>query len=79
VTPVPRDGLRPVAGIDTDGAPTVPVGSTLREALAEMLARGSELVLVRDGEQTLGALTADDVRVALAAADATSDATTSTK
>ena len=42
--------------------------STLREALAEMLAQEAGMVLVQDGETTLGALTAEDVRVALAAA-----------
>jgi osmoprotectant transport system ATP-binding protein len=69
VTPVPRDRLRPVDGLTVDRAPSVPVESTLREALAEMLAEEAELVLVKDGETTLGALTAEDVRVALAAAD----------
>jgi len=71
VTPVPRDGLRQVDSLEADGAPSVPIGSTLREALAEMLAAESQLVLVRDGDKTLGALTAEDVRMALAAADAT--------
>jgi len=71
VTPVPRDRLRQVDSLEADGAPSVPIGSTLREALAEMLAAESQLVLVRDGDKTLGALTAEDVRMALAAADAT--------
>jgi osmoprotectant transport system ATP-binding protein len=70
VTPIPRDGLRDASTVDgANGAPSVRSDATLREALAEMLARGSELVLVRDGEEFLGALTAEDVRAALAAAD----------
>jgi osmoprotectant transport system ATP-binding protein len=66
VTPIDRDRLRPLDGLPIDGAPTVPVESTLREALAEMLAEEAELVLVKDGATILGALTAEDVRVALA-------------
>ena len=68
VTPISRDRLRPVDGLEVNGAPAVPVKSTLREALAEMLAQEAGMVLVQDGETTLGALTAEDVRVALAAA-----------
>jgi osmoprotectant transport system ATP-binding protein len=71
VTPVPREGLRPLSSVDADGAPRVDADATLREALAEMLAQGSELVLVHDDGTVLGALTADDVRAALAAVDAT--------
>jgi osmoprotectant transport system ATP-binding protein len=71
VTPVPRTGLRPLSSVDADGAPRVAADATLREALAEMLAEGSQLVIVHDGGEALGALTADDVRAALAAVDAT--------
>jgi osmoprotectant transport system ATP-binding protein len=71
VTPVPRDGLRDVSTLpaaDADGAPRVTASATLREALAEMLAAGSDAVLVTDGDGVIGALTAEDVRAALAAA-----------
>jgi osmoprotectant transport system ATP-binding protein len=66
VTPVPRTGLRPLSTVDD--MPSVAVTATLREALAEMLATGHEQVVVRDGETALGALTAEDVRAALAEA-----------
>ncbi|WP_238015514.1 ABC transporter ATP-binding protein [Dactylosporangium sp. AC04546] len=68
VTPIPRDGLRPV-GEAGEGAPTVPVTATLREAFGAMLAEGHGAVVVVDGGSPLGALTAADVQVALAAVD----------
>jgi osmoprotectant transport system ATP-binding protein len=68
VTPVPRTGLRPLSAVDgADSAPSVSADATLREALGEMLATGHGLVVVRDGETALGALTAEDVRAALPA------------
>jgi osmoprotectant transport system ATP-binding protein len=71
VTPVPRTGLRALSEVDGAGdTPAVPIDATLREALAAMLAHGNGLVVVRDGETALGALTAEDIRAALAAADA---------
>jgi osmoprotectant transport system ATP-binding protein len=73
VTPIPRSTLRPLSTLDggryPSTLPSVPAGATLREALAAMLADRSEAVVVRDGDAELGALTADDVRAALAAAE----------
>jgi CBS domain-containing protein len=59
--------LATASGVDGD-VPSVSIDATLREALAEMLASGHSLVAVRDGETVLGALTAEDIRAALAAA-----------
>ncbi|MEU7871176.1 ABC transporter ATP-binding protein [Dactylosporangium sp. NPDC049140] len=67
VTPIPADGLRPVAEAG-DGAPVVSSGATLREAFGAMLAAGRGAVVVRDGDSPIGALTAADVQVALASA-----------
>ena len=67
VTPVPLDGLRPVAEAGED-APVVTVGASLREALGAMLAAGKGAVVVRDGDTPVGALTAADVQVALSTA-----------
>ncbi|WP_432834438.1 ABC transporter ATP-binding protein [Dactylosporangium sp. CA-092794] len=67
VTPIPVDGLRPVAEAGA-GAPVVAVGATLREAFGAMLAAGRGAVVVRDGDAPVGALTAADVQVALASA-----------
>ncbi|MEV8513397.1 ABC transporter ATP-binding protein [Dactylosporangium sp. NPDC051484] len=73
VTPIPTDGLRPVAEAG-DGAPVVAAGATLREAFGAMLAAGRGAVVVRDGDSPLGALTAADVQVALASAGVDSSA-----
>ncbi|MER7002271.1 ABC transporter ATP-binding protein [Dactylosporangium sp. NPDC000555] len=73
VTPIPSDGLRPVAEAG-DGAPVVAAGATLREAFGAMLAAGHGAVVVRDGDSPLGALTAADVQVALASAGVDSPA-----
>ncbi|MER7275793.1 ABC transporter ATP-binding protein [Dactylosporangium sp. NPDC000244] len=67
VTPIPSDGLRPVAEAGDD-APVVSSGATLREAFGAMLAAGRGAVVVRDGDSPIGALTAADVQVALASA-----------
>ncbi|GAA4246870.1 ABC transporter ATP-binding protein [Dactylosporangium darangshiense] len=67
VTPIPRDGLRPVAEAG-EGAPEVPASATLREAFGAMLAAGRGAVVVRDTDGAIGALTAADVQVALASA-----------
>ncbi|MEV6925475.1 ABC transporter ATP-binding protein [Dactylosporangium sp. NPDC051485] len=67
VTPIPTDGLRPVAQAG-EGAPVVAAGATLREAFGAMLAAGRGAVVVQDGDTPLGALTAADVQVALASA-----------
>ncbi|MFG2037724.1 ABC transporter ATP-binding protein [Dactylosporangium sp. NPDC048998] len=73
VTPIPSDGLRPVAEAGA-GAPVVTAGATLREAFGAMLAAGRGAVVVRDGDSPLGALTAADVQVALASAAVDSSA-----
>jgi osmoprotectant transport system ATP-binding protein len=67
VTPIPADGLRPVAEAGDD-APVVAAGASLREAFGAMLAAGKGAVVVRDGDTPIGALTAADVQVALSAA-----------
>jgi osmoprotectant transport system ATP-binding protein len=60
VTPLPAR-LRP-APADVDGAPSVPTGATLRDALAMLLDTHAELVVVRDESGTVkGALTAQDI------------------
>ena len=66
VTGVPREGLRALLGEEHTAWPTVAVSATLRDALAAMLRVGTPGVVVRDGKTLLGALTAEDVRGALA-------------
>ena len=66
VTPVPRTDLREPTAEDLATWPAVAVDATLRDALAAMLGGGVAGVIVRDGDLPLGALTADDVRAALA-------------
>ncbi|MEU7824340.1 ATP-binding cassette domain-containing protein [Catellatospora sp. NPDC049133] len=64
VTPIPREGLRPLP----DGArqaPSVPVDGTLRDALAALLEGDTGWVVVRDGLDPLGILTPEDVYAVL--------------
>jgi CBS domain-containing protein len=67
VTPIPREGLRPLSDEDTyaDGQPAVPVTGTLQDALAALLGSDSGRVVVRDGDRPIGALTPDDIHRAL--------------
>ncbi len=69
VTAIPRDRLQPLNGA-ADGLPSVPADATLRVAFGAMLAAGTGSVVVRDGDQPLGLLSAADVQVALAEVDA---------
>ena len=68
VTPIPRDRLHPLDGAPGD-LPTVPAGATLRVAFGAMLAAGAGAVVVRDGDEPIGVLSAADVQVALAEVD----------
>ncbi len=65
VTPIPVDSLVPTS--DVDGRPVVSASANLREALSTMLDAGRTEVLVRDGGNTLGVLTAEGVWAAVAA------------
>jgi len=69
VTPIPVAALRPESSVDGAGAPSVPAGATLREALAAMLGAGAGAVLVHDGGRVIGALTPDDIHRVLREAD----------
>lgn len=69
VTPIPRDRLQPLNGAGGD-LPAVSADATLRIAFGAMLAAGAGAVVVRDGEEPIGVLSAADVQVALADADA---------
>ncbi|MEV0564404.1 ABC transporter ATP-binding protein [Dactylosporangium sp. NPDC050588] len=69
VTPIPRDRLRSLDGAPGD-LPAVSADATLRVAFGAMLAAGVDAVVVREGDQPLGLLSAADVRVALAEVDA---------
>ncbi|WP_155375612.1 ABC transporter ATP-binding protein [Catellatospora vulcania] len=64
VTPIPREGLRPMP----DGkheAPSVPADGSLRDALAALLEGDTGWVVVRDGDDVLGILTPADVYAVL--------------
>ncbi|MEV0453942.1 ABC transporter ATP-binding protein [Catellatospora methionotrophica] len=67
VTPIPRDGLRPLPDGDFQGqeAPSVPVEGSLRDALAAILEGDTGWVVVRDGLAPLGILTPEDVHALL--------------
>ncbi len=66
VLPVPRDGLSPVSTVDDVRAgPSVPPGSSLRDALAALLDGGLGWVAVRDGDgNPLGVLTPTQIALA---------------
>jgi osmoprotectant transport system ATP-binding protein len=66
VTPIPVKALAPAS--DVDDVPVVSASANLREALSTMLDAGRTEVVVRDGEHTLGTLTAEGVWAAVAAA-----------
>jgi osmoprotectant transport system ATP-binding protein len=71
VTPIPRDALRPLPSADAaDGAVAVPADGTLQDALAALLGSRAGWVVVRDGAESLGVLTPDDIHRALHRADA---------
>jgi osmoprotectant transport system ATP-binding protein len=48
-----------------EGIPTVPVGASLKDAFAALLANESGWVAVREGDQLLGVLTAGSLHAAL--------------
>ncbi|GIG01801.1 ABC transporter ATP-binding protein [Catellatospora citrea] len=64
VTPIPREGLRPMPDAP-DGAPSVPADGSLRDALAALLEGDTGWVVVRDGADALGILTPEDVYAVL--------------
>jgi osmoprotectant transport system ATP-binding protein len=66
VTPIPRDGLRPLSAVDAgDSAAGVPVDGTLQDAMAALLGSETGWVVVRDGAEPLGVLTPEDIHRAL--------------
>jgi osmoprotectant transport system ATP-binding protein len=68
VTPIDISSLEPPPGelSDVSQMPaTVPVGATLREALAQLLLHDAPYVGVVDGDRCLGVLTADGLHSAL--------------
>ncbi len=67
VTPIPREGLRPLPDGRFAGeeAPSVPVAGSLRDALAALLEGDTGWVVVRDGLKPLGILTPEDVHALL--------------
>jgi osmoprotectant transport system ATP-binding protein len=65
VTSIPRDGLRALTG--TAKLPVVPASGSLQDVLAAMLREGSDEVEIRDGDQPVGVLGAEDVVAALRA------------
>ncbi len=67
VTPIPRDRLRPAAAGGSVAGVVVDASATLQDALAVMLREGTAVVAVRDGDEVVGTLTAEDVVAAVAA------------
>jgi osmoprotectant transport system ATP-binding protein len=65
VTPVTQDNLSPLPEQDIEGAPTVELGSPLRDALALLLQHDRGWVVVTDGRERVGVLTPDAVHAAL--------------
>ncbi|MEU8081357.1 ATP-binding cassette domain-containing protein [Catellatospora citrea] len=67
VTPIPREGLRPLPDGEFTGqeAPSVPADGSLRDALAALLEGDTGWVVVRDGTDVLGILTPEDVYAVL--------------
>ncbi|GAA1650688.1 ABC transporter ATP-binding protein [Catellatospora bangladeshensis] len=63
VTPIPREGLRPLPDghVSAAQAPSVPLGGSLRDALAALLEGDTGWVAVHDGGTALGILTPEDV------------------
>jgi osmoprotectant transport system ATP-binding protein len=57
VTPIDREALEPLTDGETDGLPTIPLKSSLREVLAVMLADDSGRVVVVDDGKPIGVLT----------------------
>jgi len=68
VTPIDVSGLKPPHGeLPFDGETTakVPVGATLKDALAQLLLHDARYVAVMDGDRSVGMLTADDLHAEL--------------
>jgi osmoprotectant transport system ATP-binding protein len=65
VTPVAADDLDPLPAGGVDGAPTVPLPSSLRDALAVMLAHDKGFVVIEQDGRPLGVLTPAGVHGAL--------------
>jgi osmoprotectant transport system ATP-binding protein len=64
VTPIDASGLKPPHGelpFVGEMAAKVPVGATLKDALAQLLLHDARYVAVMDGDRSLGVLTADDL------------------
>ncbi|MFT4081046.1 MAG: ATP-binding cassette domain-containing protein [Nocardioides sp.] len=69
VTPITETALEPLDGVAASGlAATVPIGASLEEALALMLADDRPMIGVTDGPRFLGVLTPAGVHAALRAA-----------
>src|SRR4051795_11846007 len=68
VTPIDASGLEPPPGElrdPSDMPATVPVGATLRDALAQLLLHDAPFVGVVDGDRCVGVLTADGLHTEL--------------
>ena len=68
VTPIDVSGLKPPHGelpFESETAAKVPVGATLKDALAQLLLHDARYVAVVDGDRTLGVLNADDLHAEL--------------
>lgn len=65
VTPIPREGLRPMPGGSPDETPSVPADGSLRDALAVLLEGDTGWVAVRDGDRVIGIMTPEDVYAVL--------------
>jgi osmoprotectant transport system ATP-binding protein len=65
VTPIDPAMLGPLNGAAEAGLPTVPQSATLADALAALLSSDCDEVVVVDGTQRLGVLTADRIHTAL--------------
>jgi osmoprotectant transport system ATP-binding protein len=68
VTKIDVNGLKPPHGelpFEGEIAAKVPVGATLKDALAQLLLHDARYVAVVDGDRSLGVLTADDLHAEL--------------
>jgi osmoprotectant transport system ATP-binding protein len=65
VTPIETTDVEPLPGSGVDGVPAVPLGSSLRDALALMLAQDQGFVAVTENGRPIGVLTPAGVHAAL--------------
>jgi len=70
VMPIPRDGLRS-ADAAVNGAPGVPAGASLHDALAALLESAQGQVRVVEDGRVLGVLNAEDIHAALRSSSST--------